>query len=132
MRVIGAVSKHVHAADTVEMVRRLPTLRVETVANAGHAVQSDQPRVLAELPYWQAMDAASRHYVQRQPDWPASYELVGFTSWHGPDGGRLPADVVAFLADGPPPVIVTLGSSGASAKPELFEQVAAPIDRLAA
>ena len=73
---------------------------------------------------------ASRHYVHQQPDWPANYDLVGFTSWHGPDGGRLPADVVEFLAEGPPPVIVTLGSSGASAKPELFEQVAAMLDQV--
>ena len=39
-------------------------------------------------------------------------------------------DVEAFLADGPPPVVVTLGTSGASARPEVFEQVAVVLDEL--
>lgn len=73
---------------------------------------------------------ASRHYVDAAADWPANYDLVGFTSWPGPDGGRLPDDVEAFLADGAPPVVVTLGTSGASARPEVFEQVAAVLDEL--
>jgi UDP:flavonoid glycosyltransferase YjiC (YdhE family) len=84
----------------------------------------------ARLSPYRNLGLASRHYVHIQPDWPANYDLVGFTSWHGPDGGHLPADVVAFLADGPPPVIVTLGSSGASARPEVFEQVAAFLDQV--
>ncbi len=72
----------------------------------------------------------SRHYVDPAPDWPANYNLVGFTSWHGPDGGQLPADVEQFLDAGPSPVVVTLGTSGASARPEIFEQVAAVLDDL--
>ncbi len=72
----------------------------------------------------------SRHYIDPAPDWPANYNLVGFTSWHGPDGGRLPADVEDYLDSGPPPVVVTLGTSGASARPEVFEQVAAVLDDL--
>ena len=74
----------------------------------------------------------SRRYVDVAPDWPVNYDLVGFTSWHGPDGGRLPAHVEKFLAGGPPPVVVTLGTSGASARPEVFEQVAAVLDNLEA
>ena len=74
----------------------------------------------------------SRHYVEPASDWPDNYELVGFTSWGGPGGGHLPDDVEAFLADGLPPVVVTLGTSGASARPEVFEQVAAVLDSLGA
>ncbi len=74
----------------------------------------------------------SRHYVEPASDWPDNYELVGFTSWRGPNGGLLPDDVEEFLADGPPPVVVTLGTSGASARPEVFEQVAAVLDSLGA
>lgn len=49
MLVLGGLSKFVAAEDAQEMSRRLPALRVETVAGAGHAVQSDQPRALATL-----------------------------------------------------------------------------------
>jgi esterase len=49
MLVTGAESGFVTAADQAEMTRRLPSLRVESVAGAGHAVQSDQPVVLAGL-----------------------------------------------------------------------------------
>jgi esterase len=45
----GGESGFVTAADKAEMIRRLPSLRVETVAGAGHAVQSDQPVALADL-----------------------------------------------------------------------------------
>ena len=38
----------------------------------------------------------------------------------------------AFLAAGPPPVVVTLGTSGASARPKVFEQVATVLDNLGA
>lgn len=70
---------------------------------------------------------ASPHYVDARPDWPAGYRLVGFTHWSGPDGGRLPDDVRTFLDAGPPPVVVTLGTSGASARPELFERAASAL-----
>ena len=45
---------------------------------------------------------ASPHYVEQAADWPENYDLIGFTSWDGPEGGRLPDDVEAFLAAGPP------------------------------
>ena len=73
---------------------------------------------------------ASSHYVRRAPDWPANYHLVGFTPWVGPDGGRLGDEVSTFLDAGPPPVVVTLGTSGASARPEVFVRVARVLDRL--
>ncbi len=68
-------------------------------------------------------------YVQRQPDWPDNYRLVGFTPWSGPDGGRLEADVEHFLDNGPPPVIVTLGTSAATARPEVFDSAISALDR---
>ncbi|MEO6124255.1 MAG: nucleotide disphospho-sugar-binding domain-containing protein [Ilumatobacteraceae bacterium] len=73
---------------------------------------------------------ASSHYIDPAPDWPDGYDLVGFTPWNGPDGGRLDEDVLEFLAAGSPPVIVTLGTSGASARPEIFEAVARVLDEL--
>ena len=49
MLVVGARSHLVRGDDVEAMVARLPGLRVETVADAGHAVQSDQPAPLAAL-----------------------------------------------------------------------------------
>lgn len=49
MLVLGGESKYVTDDDVADMRRRLPSLRVETVAGAGHAVQSDQPLDLARL-----------------------------------------------------------------------------------
>ena len=55
---------------------------------------------LTTEPGWNVVDArlspyrnlglASPHYVEQAADWPANYDLIGFTSWDGPDGGRLP------------------------------------------
>jgi pimeloyl-ACP methyl ester carboxylesterase len=45
----GGLSPFVADEDIAEMQRRLPSLQVVVVDGAGHAVQSDQPLVLAEL-----------------------------------------------------------------------------------
>jgi pimeloyl-ACP methyl ester carboxylesterase len=49
MLVRGGESKFVTDADAAEMRRRLPSIRIETVAGAGHAVQSDRPLDLVTL-----------------------------------------------------------------------------------
>jgi pimeloyl-ACP methyl ester carboxylesterase len=49
MLVLGGLSKYVLPQDVEEMVRRKPDLQVESVAGAGHAVQSDQPLELIRL-----------------------------------------------------------------------------------
>jgi pimeloyl-ACP methyl ester carboxylesterase len=49
MLVRGALSPVVTDEAAAEFLRRVPEGRVETVADAGHAVQSDQPIWLAEL-----------------------------------------------------------------------------------
>ena len=45
----GGLSPFVRDEDIAEMQRRLPSLEVVVVDGAGHAVQSDQPLVLADL-----------------------------------------------------------------------------------
>ncbi|TQS46041.1 alpha/beta fold hydrolase [Cryptosporangium phraense] len=47
--VTGAESEFVSPSDLAEARRRLPSMRVETVEGAGHAVQSDRPVELASL-----------------------------------------------------------------------------------
>jgi pimeloyl-ACP methyl ester carboxylesterase len=49
MLVLGGESVFVVPEDVEQFRRRLPSARVETVAGAGHAVQSDQPQVLVDL-----------------------------------------------------------------------------------
>jgi pimeloyl-ACP methyl ester carboxylesterase len=45
----GGASAYVRDEDIAEMQRRLPTIRVEVVDGAGHAIQSDRPLELARL-----------------------------------------------------------------------------------
>jgi pimeloyl-ACP methyl ester carboxylesterase len=45
----GGQSAFVTDQDAAEFARRVPGLRVRVVADSGHSVQSDQPRVLAEI-----------------------------------------------------------------------------------
>jgi UDP:flavonoid glycosyltransferase YjiC (YdhE family) len=109
--------------------------------SSGDAFKAFRRRLGLPVPDdWNVIDArrsphlnlglASRHYVEPREDWPDGYRLVGFTHWSGPGGGELPDDVRAFLDAGPPPVVVTLGTSGASARPELFERAAAALSEL--
>ncbi|HEY3486350.1 MAG TPA: alpha/beta hydrolase, partial [Ilumatobacteraceae bacterium] len=49
MLVRGGLSKYVLDEDEAEMRRRLPSIHVEMVDGAGHAVQSDRPMELVEL-----------------------------------------------------------------------------------
>jgi len=70
----------------------------------------------------------SAHYVAPRADWPPPYKVVGFTSWGEPPGYTLPEEVTAWLAAGPPPVVVTLGTGGASTRPKLFSAAADALD----
>ncbi len=71
-------------------------------------------------------------YVEAKPDWPSNSRLVGFTPWRGPNDGHLDDDVTTFLDAGSPPVVVTLGTSAASARPENFDEASAAHDQAGA
>ena len=49
MLMVGGESVFVLPEDVEEFRRRLPSVRVETVAGAGHAIQSDQPAAMVAL-----------------------------------------------------------------------------------
>ncbi|MFF0482878.1 glycosyltransferase [Streptomyces sp. NPDC004435] len=53
----------------------------------------------------------SEHVVPRPRDWPAGLEVAGYWWPHETPGGRLPGELEDFLAAGPPPVFVGLGSA---------------------
>lgn len=83
----------------------------------------------ARLSPYRNIGLMSRHYLDAVDDWPPGYELVGFTPWQGPEHGYLDDAVLEFIAGGEPPVAVTLGTSAASARPEVFGRVADALDR---
>jgi rhamnosyltransferase subunit B len=60
-----------------------------------------------------------------QPDWPANIHLVGFPLWDSGQSTPLTADAEAFLSGGPPPVVFTPGSAGATMHGYFRESVAA-------
>ncbi|MBU6366862.1 MAG: glycosyltransferase [Gemmatimonadetes bacterium] len=53
----------------------------------------------------------SRALGEPQPDWPPHTVLTGAIGHDAPFGAALPAELAAFLDDGAPPVLFTLGSS---------------------
>jgi rhamnosyltransferase subunit B len=60
-----------------------------------------------------------------QPDWPPSAQITGFAFYDGSgDEGRLPPHLAAFLQDGPPPLVFTLGSAAVMHAGDFYEQSA--------
>lgn len=79
---------------------------------------------------YRSLGLASPHYVPPAPDWPDTIRMTGFSTWEGPQDEGLDDEVVQFLDAGDPLVLVTLGTSAASAAPERFEIAMRELDRL--
>jgi UDP:flavonoid glycosyltransferase YjiC (YdhE family) len=60
---------------------------------------------------------------QPQPDWPPQTSVTGFIPYNGPDR-EMSADLSAFLDDGDPPVVFTLGSSAVGAAGSFYQESA--------
>jgi UDP:flavonoid glycosyltransferase YjiC (YdhE family) len=72
----------------------------------------------------------SRYYFgDGAPDWPP-VTWGGFSHWSGPAGQRPDPAVDEFLDDGPPPVLVTLGTSATTGAGHRFAAMAAALDDL--
>jgi UDP:flavonoid glycosyltransferase YjiC (YdhE family) len=103
----------------------------------GRAIRTYRRRLGLNANGWSMIDTgadltlglASPSYVDRQPDWPSQYRLVGFTPWSGPTDRELPEEVSAFLDAGDPPIIVTQGTAAASARTDFFAKAAEAVDR---
>jgi UDP:flavonoid glycosyltransferase YjiC (YdhE family) len=78
--------------------------------NLLRATTTDSERVLV---------LASPRIISRPSDWPAHVELTGFTTWDNP-GWAVSDELRRFLSEGPPVVLVTLGSSGALDPADFF------------
>jgi rhamnosyltransferase subunit B len=64
---------------------------------------------------------APEQLVGRPPDWPSSVVVTSFVTWDHGDHRPVPAETEEFLASGPPPVLVTLGSSTAVLADDFFD-----------
>jgi rhamnosyltransferase subunit B len=64
---------------------------------------------------------APEQLVGRPPDWPESVAVTSFVSWDHGAHRPVPRETEEFLASGPPPVLITLGSSTAVLADDFFE-----------
>lgn len=62
-------------------------------------------------------------------DWPP-VQWGGFSAWYPSTDAKLPATVEDFLANGDPPVVITLGSSAATGAAAKFAAIAAQVAAL--
>jgi len=69
----------------------------------------------------------SRYLAALQPDWPAQTVVTGFPFY---DRGELAPELQRFLAEGPAPVVFTLGSSAVGAAGAFYLQSLAAVERL--
>ena len=98
-------------------------------ARKGLNADRQNPFRYGDSPYLN-IGLSSPHYFRPAPDWPDNHVPAGFSFWDGPNQGALSDEVVDFLAGGPKPVVVCLGTSAASAKPELFEIIRSHLTKL--
>jgi rhamnosyltransferase subunit B len=66
----------------------------------------------------------------KQADWPPQTLVTGFPLFDREDEAGLPAGLVRFLDDGPPPIVFTLGISSATVAGSFFEDSVAAADAL--
>ncbi len=64
---------------------------------------------------------ASPSVIEVPPDWPHNVETTSFVTWDRAEQRPVAAAVEAFLANGEPPVLVTLGSSSALEPEDFFD-----------
>lgn len=69
-------------------------------------------------------------FGQAQPDWPKQTEITGFCFYDGRHQMPMPAELERFLADGPAPLVFTLGSSAVWVAQDFFAQSIEAAQRL--
>jgi UDP:flavonoid glycosyltransferase YjiC (YdhE family) len=72
----------------------------------------------------------SKVLADKQPDWPARTQITGFPIGRDGAGMDLPATLVRFLDDGPPPIVFTLGTALGSDARGFYETSVAAARRL--
>lgn len=61
-------------------------------------------------------------FAQPQPDWPRQTAIAGFCFYDGHDQMPMPPELEQFLAEGPPPVVFTLGTSAVWVARDFFRE----------
>ena len=73
----------------------------------------------------------SKYFAAPQPDWPPQTVVTGFPFYdRDPGHQHLAPELERFFADGPPPVVFTLGSSAVGAAGDFYRQSLAAVERL--
>jgi rhamnosyltransferase subunit B len=80
----------------------------------------DHPLFEGQFSPYLTLAMFSRALAAPQPDWPPHVDVTGFVFYNGPE--MLDASVDAFLADGPPPVVFTLGTSAVHAAGAFYDE----------
>jgi rhamnosyltransferase subunit B len=108
---------------TRDWVTPIYTLREELgLTRGGHPIFEGQFSPTLNLALF------SHVMAQPQPDWPPNVVETGFVFYNGPD--PLSAELEAFLAAGPAPVVFTLGTSAVGAAGSFYEESAAAAEKL--
>jgi UDP:flavonoid glycosyltransferase YjiC (YdhE family) len=72
----------------------------------------------------------SRLLAKPQPDWPPNALITGQVVYDAAHGETLSPEIEAFLKQGPPPIVFTLGSSAVLASGAFYDESAAAARRL--
>lgn len=70
---------------------------------------------------------ASPAVIEPPPDWPDRVKVTSFVAWDRAEQRPVPAATETFLDNGEPPVLVTLGASGAVHAEDFFDHVAGEV-----
>src|SRR5262245_1666334 len=71
----------------------------------------------------------SRLLAAPQPDWPSNVRTTGFVFYNGPDAA-LDSEIEAFLGEGSPPIVFTLGTSAVANAGRFYHESAEAARRL--
>jgi UDP:flavonoid glycosyltransferase YjiC (YdhE family) len=73
----------------------------------------------------------SRYFAEPQPDWPPQAVVTGFPFYDRDIGHQdLAPEIERFFAEGPAPLVFTLGSSAVGAAGDFYRQSLAAVERL--
>ncbi len=97
-------------------------------AEVGLPPASDSPLFEGQHSASLVLAMFSTMLADKQPDWPPRTVITGFPLYDG--GCGLPPELVDFLGEGPPPIVFTLGSSGAEVAGPFYEHSVTAARRL--
>ncbi|MFD8237231.1 glycosyltransferase [Streptomyces sp. NPDC059696] len=110
-RSLGTVGNHLGGRAVISAVDRVFTQALHRLRTR-HGMTLPGPsasRRAHERAHWPVLHGFSERVVSRPKDWRPGLEITGY--WWPCDTRTLPGDVEEFLAAGPPPVFVGLGSA---------------------